>query len=164
MMTTTTIVGVDPGTTTGVAVYRDGNLHALHSSTHHELDALITVLAPDMLLFEDSRLQSAVWTARSQSRAQALKIARNVGMVDQMCADIEEVCRLRGVVYVGLSPLDKGSKVDAAAFKALTGWDKQSNQHCRDAAMLAWPYRRGSGMAKRGGFTAAATPGSKAIL
>ena len=34
-------------------------------------------------------------------------------------------------------------KLDAARFKALTGWAAPSNQHQRDAAVVAWRYRNG---------------------
>ena len=40
-----------------------------------------------------------------------------------------------------ISPLGKGHKMAADQFERITGWSKPSNQHERDAAMVAWPYR-----------------------
>jgi hypothetical protein len=36
----------------------------------------------------------------------------------------------------GISPKHKGRKLDAETFNKLTGWQKKSNQHERDAAMV----------------------------
>jgi len=41
-----------------------------------------------------------------------------------------------------VSPKGKGAKVNAEQFKKLTGWDRPSNQHERDSAMVGWAYRR----------------------
>jgi len=42
---------------------------------------------------------------------------------------------------VAISPRTKGEKLNAAEFKAVTGWECASNQHCRDAAMVGWLFR-----------------------
>ena len=41
---------------------------------------------------------------------------------------------------IGVSPLRKGSKLTAARFAKVTGWQGRSNQHERDAAMCAFRY------------------------
>lgn len=140
----TAIMGIDPGAATGIALYCAGSLRALITVQPHELDETLTRLAPDTVIFEDSRLQSHVWSAAGQSRYAAIKIGRNVGQVDQQCRVIEALCAKRGIECRGVSPLKKGAKLDAQAFKERTGWTGRSNQHCRDAAMVAWPYRNGS--------------------
>lgn len=139
------ILGCDPGQNTGVALYRAGKLKVLKTIQPHELDETLTWLAPDLVIFEDSRLQSHVWTASGTSRRAAIKIGRNVGQIDQQCTVIEALCDKRGIPCVGISPLRKGAKLKATAFKQLTGWPGGSNQHVRDAAVIAWPYRNGTG-------------------
>ena len=43
-----------------------------------------------------------------------------------------------------VSPLQKGSKVNRDDFAIKTGWVDKSNEHNRDAAMVAWPFRNGA--------------------
>ena len=150
-MNGTTIIGIDPGQHCGLAVFEGGQLKLLRTLAPHELLAWLADYADacigsgsgaPVVVFEDSRLQSHVWKADGRSKASgALRIARNLGMVDGICAQIEAWCKDEGVRFIAVSPKGKGSKMDAAAFKHLTGWVKRVNQHERDAALLAWPYR-----------------------
>lgn len=135
------IVGIDPGRHTGVALFVGGVLVGLYETTTVSLGGLLRALNPDGIVFEDSRLQSRVWAAHGQSRFAALKIARNVGEIDLQCRLIEEIAATMGVPSYGVSPLKKGAKLNAATFKKVTGWVGRSNEHKRDAAMVAWPYR-----------------------
>ena len=146
------ILGIDPGVHCGIARYVDGTLDTMHTVAPHELLRWLDncretgfskkEVALKLVVFEDSRLQSFVWTAKMSSRNAALKIARNLGQVDGICAQIEAWCREFWVPYAPISPNGKGSKMDAAAFKHLTGCTKRVNQHERDAALVAWPYRK----------------------
>ncbi len=76
-----------------------------------------------------------------KSRPAALKMARNVGEIDAWCRLIVATCADLGIDAHGISPKQKGAKLDAAQFAAKTGWCGKSNAHERDAAMCAWPYR-----------------------
>lgn len=51
------------------------------------------------------------------------------------------ICAKLEIPAHGISPTRKGAKVDAERFAAITGWEGSSNEHTRDAAMVAWPYR-----------------------
>lgn len=134
------IVGLDPGTHTGLAVIQDGKLYQLQ--TIHPLD-IATMLAqwsPDRVIFEDSRLTSHLFTT-NQKAAVAKSMARKVGQVDMVCGLIVEACECLGIPAHGISPKGKGAKLNAEQFKAATGWDGASNEHTRDGCMVAWPYR-----------------------
>ena len=135
------LIGIDPGKNTGVAIYRDGELRQLLTLTPDMIESLLVRVRPDLVVFEDSRKQSAVFSRGTNARA-TLKIARNVGEVDMLCRQIEDMCRRHGLESVGVSPLRKGAKVDAARFAQITDWTARCNQHERDAAMVAHPYRR----------------------
>ncbi len=135
------ILGIDPGAHTGLAIYRDGALVALRTIAPVELEAEIVALWPIRIIFEDSRLQSHTWT-KAASRAAAAKMARSVGQVDAWCSLIVAICAKHGIPAHGISPLGKGGKLNAEAFEKATGWTASSNEHNRDAAMVAWPYRR----------------------
>ena len=135
------IVGIDPGQQTGIAVFESGKLWKLDTIDPFEIVAYITAAKPARVIFEDSRLISHMFTT-VKSRPAALKMARNVGEIDAWCKLIVATCGQLGIPAYGISPKNKGAKLDAAQFKAETGWAEQSNQHNRDAAMVAWPYRK----------------------
>lgn len=134
------ILGIDPGTNTGIAFFLDGKLTELRTIQPLDLHQEIEIYMPDLVIFEDSRKQSVVWS-RKINASQMMKVARSVGMVDGLCAAIVMICQSLKIPCVGVSPKSKGKKLDAVEFKALTGWDGQSNQHERDAATIAWMYR-----------------------
>lgn len=134
------ILGIDPGAQTGLAFFRDGKLSALETIQPHELPATLKALMPARVIFEDSRLESKVWST-APTLAAKLKIARNVGQIDAWCTLITAVCADLGIPAHGISPTDKGAKIKAEAFVLTTGWTGRANQHERDAAMVAWKYR-----------------------
>lgn len=135
-----TLIGIDPGANTGIAVYKDGKLCELYTVAPWNIAAFIVSINPARVIYEDSRLTSPVWS-RGTSAAARIKIARSVGQVDAWCSLIVAVCGELGIPAHGISPKGKGAKLDAAQFAHMTGWAGRCNQHERDAAMVAWPYR-----------------------
>ena len=131
-------MGIDPGASTGIAIYHGGKLASLHTVEPHQLESIISTAG--RVFYEDSRLISHMFTT-VKSRPAALKMARNVGEIDAWCKLIVAICDRKGIPTHGISPKHKGAKLDAAQFKAATGWTERSNQHERDAAMCAWKYR-----------------------
>ena len=138
------IMGIDPGAHTGIALYTDGKLTQLSTVPPSDIQATITHIRPARVVFEDSRLISHTFTT-VRSRPAALKMARNVGEIDAWCRLITQVCESLRIPALGISPKGKGAKADAAAFERITGWTGQSNQHTRDAGMVAWPHRNAKG-------------------
>lgn len=135
------LIGIDPGKQTGIAVYHDGVLVQLRTVSPIEVAEVLRESGATRVVMEDSRLQSAVFPRAVGPRAM-LKIARNVGEIDQICRRIEAVCETAGIELIRVSPQRKGAKLNAARFREITGWTGRSNQHERDSAMCAWPYRR----------------------
>lgn len=141
-----TILGIDPGASTGVAHFLGGALVLLDTIKPHEIERTLREVMPARVVFEDSRLQSHIFSvhkagAKPLTLAQKLKVSRNVGQIDGWCSLITELCEELGIAAHGISPQRKGAKVNAERFAALTGWTGASNEHTRDAAMVAWPYR-----------------------
>lgn len=134
------VVGIDPGANTGFAVYIGGELISLSTIDPVHIAEAIRNTRPDRVIFEDSRLTSFVFTT-TLSRPTALKMARNVGQVDAWSRLITSVCELLSIPCLGISPKQKGKKLNSKEFSTLTGWTKKSNEHERDSAMVAWPYR-----------------------
>lgn len=135
------ILGIDPGAKTGVAIYHDGKLATLNTFSVLGVLQIIRDYEPDLVVIEDSTLTSHVFTAPGIRHAAAMKVARNIGEVDAYCKLIKQVCGDWGIAYASISPKNKGKKVDAKEFERITGWTSGSNQHERDAAMVAWRFR-----------------------
>ena len=138
------ILGIDRGANTGVATFIGGKLVHLCTIEPQEIAARIELARPSRVILEDSRLQSHVWTT-STSKAAAAKMARNLGEIDAWCKLIVAVCAGLDIPAHSVSPLGKGKKMAADQFQRITGWNKPSNQHERDGAMVAWPFRRSQG-------------------
>lgn len=132
------LLGIDPGANTGLALYRDGKLVGLRTVEPLMLIEVIKAVCPDAIAIEDSRLQGAIWHS---GRGQA-KIARDVGRIDGWCDLVESAAKWLGCKFYPVSPKGKGAKLDAAAFRQVTGWVGQTNQHERDAGMVGWQLRK----------------------
>lgn len=139
------IVGIDPGSNTGIAIYRAGVLAELQTIEPHQLPEAIERIAPARVVYEDSRLQSHTWK-RGVNAAAQLKIARDVGQIDAWCRLITATCERLGIPAHGISPKNKGAKLNAEQFERLTGWEGRSNEHTRDAATVAWQFRMARGV------------------
>lgn len=136
------VIGIDPGVNMGWATYKNGELVELKTIEPFCFDDNLGLYIdePLFLAFEDSRLQSHVWLP-SQSKGIAANIARKIGMVDAWCYMIERVCERYDIAYMRISPKAKGEKLNAEDFNRITHWKGKSNQHERDAAMVAWMFR-----------------------
>ena len=135
------VMGIDPGEQTGAALYLDGILSELFTTSPAQYGALLAGYTPDLLVIEDSRLQSHVFTGPQETSKVRLKIARNVGMVDGFCSILTRLAETLEIPMIGVSPLGKGAKINAAQLATITGWTGKSNQHERDAAAVAHKYR-----------------------
>jgi hypothetical protein len=136
------LLSIDPGTHTGVAIFEDGKLINLHTDNPYSVLQRIALGGWYKVIFEDSTLIGKIFTAPQIKGAAKEKIIRNIGEIDNCCKNIILACQAAKLPYQQISPKGKGAKLDAAQFKAVTGWDKPSNQHGRDAAMCAWGLRR----------------------
>lgn len=134
------ITGIDPGVNTGLAFFRAGRLERLETAHPLDIYSVLEDWMPARVVFEDSRLTSHLFTTNARA-AVAKSMARKVGQVDMVCGLIVEACERLGIPAHGISPKGKGAKLNAAQFKAATGWPGPSNEHQRDACMVAWPYR-----------------------
>ena len=135
------VVGIDPGNKTGIAFFTlDDKLILVETKTIHPLDVGAEIEGADVVYIEDSRLQKAIFCHPSQKVA----YSRSVGQVDARCSDIEEICKRKGIKFVGISPKEKGKKISKDEFMRIFGCVSNksgSNQHERDAAMVVFASR-----------------------
>lgn len=136
------LLGIDPGANTGLAVIDGLQLVSLETIEPLHIERRIIAIAPDRVVFEDSRLETKLWTT-NRVRAVAMSMARKVGEVDAWCKLIAAACGELRIACHGISPTTKGAKVNAAMFEKITGWPAgKSNEHERDACMVAYRFRR----------------------
>ncbi|MEM6782223.1 MAG: hypothetical protein AAF624_00620 [Bacteroidota bacterium] len=158
------LIGLDPGETTGLAVYelRSKQLVACESghffdvqdrladyaASPQHLDRMLSGglanLAQDWwrvaaVVIEDNR-GLPVYARHDRQRGRKRDaIARNVGRVDRDVTLWVEWLRRRDFVVALREPI-RGAKWDTETLQRLTGWTTPTNEHARDAARLVWGW------------------------
>lgn len=133
------LIGIDPGVNTGFAVLADGEFEALWTlsfwGAYHLVRGSWEPLEVDVVVVEIATI-SYVWqpSAKRARQAKALRVAQDVGAVRREGELLAEGLRDRFTV-ITKPPC---GKLNADRFAKLTGHDGRTNQHERDAAMLAW--------------------------
>lgn len=136
-------IGIDTGTHTGIAVwdckarkFAQIGTFLLHeaiflaqqyidkASHNNELQRLV-------FRVEDAR-QRTWFGERAQYKQQG------AGSVKRDSTIWDDYLKSTGVPYVMVAPKHNATKLDAAKFKALTGYQGKTNEHNRDAAMLVF--------------------------
>lgn len=136
------ILGIDAGKTTGLGFVKDGvvlnlmstdfwcaieqiNLFVINNEKHH-----VVIELPKT---------DHVWQPKANRGGNySNSIAVDVGRVICQAELFVYYCQKHGISYTTKHPQ---GKVDAKMFNRVTGWDKPSNQHTRDACMLAFNFR-----------------------
>lgn len=134
------VVGIDPGMNTGIAVW---------NTTTRQFDDIITVgivAAMDYLnelsfhrgiglvVFEDARQRK--WIPRERDIRAMKGRAMGAGSVKRDCAIWQEWCERRNIQFIATRPRTGMTKLTDAYFRGLSGYDRRTNNHGRDAAML----------------------------
>lgn len=149
------VVGIDPGVKTGFAVWdRDGKrLLSVETSDFWEVFFRISsapILRPDSaLIVVEVAHYAPVFRERKaagKNENHAARLAQNVGQVMREAKLLAEGFRRLGYTVQEVKPLGKkkdasgnySAEADRAEFERLTGWTKQTSQHARDAARLAF--------------------------
>jgi len=153
------IVGVDPGTDTGMALAvtdarGQRRLRYLLTATPAEAAIMLIALAaePNLLIaIEDARLRQHYGTEeryiyrklKGGYRVSEAELNRykgrllGAGAVRGISAMLVDVACRHGATVVRVTPGYIRTKVKDADFRRITGYDSRSNSHERDAAMLA---------------------------
>lgn len=138
------IIGVDPGVLTGLAIYNrpTKTIHLLTSGTLLEMQYILQTHPWNKLIkfgqvfvrMEDARLRTWVPYQKTESRERGRR--EGAGYVKAHCAVWEDWFNIVGIPFELVAPKNNKTKVDADYFKKLTSYDKRTNDHERDAAML----------------------------
>lgn len=133
------VIGIDPGTTTGVAVWNARERALIDVMSATILRAMSEVRQWDelsefkpLVIFEDAR------TIRLGGGETYGKNARlqGVGSVKRDCAIWQEFLEDEGFPYLMKGHGRGTTKWSAEEFERITGWKKQTNSHGRDAAVM----------------------------
>ena len=131
------IVGIDPGTHTGVAVYDKATKKLSRLETFLAVQAEELVLdlfiAGDLerVYFEDSRLRT--WFGGSGREK-----LQGAGSIKRDCSRWIEFLAHHKIPSKAIAPKDVMTKLTKQQFLKITGWVARSSQHSRDAAMLVF--------------------------
>ena len=135
-MTADRIVGVDPGVSTGIAIWSrtDKKLTTVQTTTIGAAMTMVKLMwevgSLHSVVFEDARLRT--WFGSKGREA-----LQGAGSIKRECAIWEEfLTSLEGLPFKPVSPQSKGAKLNAAQFAKVTGWTGRTSEHARDAAML----------------------------
>lgn len=130
------LIGVDPGKNTGIAVKECGNFVSIETKTIFQAIEIVRAwevrcLALDMPLFviiEDARLR-AYFGKSGREKLQG------AGSVKRDCSIWQEVLEELSIPHRFVHP--KNVKATTAKqFEQITGWNKKTSIHAREAAWL----------------------------
>lgn len=134
------VIGIDPGTNTGVAVWDTAakEFVRLELMTFWSAYDLITgEYNPDdvLLVIEDARLNKVTFRKKGEGFYQD-RLSRNVGNIQKECGLL--IAGFERLHYEIQTIKPTAQKWDAATFTRYTGIKKGHNEHIRDAARLVW--------------------------
>jgi hypothetical protein len=136
------VIGIDPGLHTGLAVWDTSSRQFLDIrcsgivSAMDYLEHISRNRGIGLVVFEDARQRK--WIPREKDLAQMKGRAMGAGSVKRDCSIWEEWCVARNIQYIASRPKNGMTKLTDAYFRGITGYDRRTNEHGRDAAMLVF--------------------------
>ena len=136
------VVGIDPGVNTGLAVWDTSARQFLDIRCSGIVDAMdyLRRLREErtigLIVFEDARKRK--WIPREKDLSEFRGRAMGAGSVKRDSAIWEEWCETYCIDYVAAPPRQGMTKWTDLAFRGVTGYDRRTNNHGRDAAMLVF--------------------------
>ena len=128
-----TVVGIDPGVHTGMALAIDGVLREVYTVSFTNAQAILLKMRERGHLFElvieDPRGQYVPFHQREPQRI------KGVGSVERDAKLWIEFAEYYNIPYRTVKP-GKYRKIDAATFRKWTGWIGRTSIHSRCAAMM----------------------------
>jgi hypothetical protein len=141
-------IGIDPGVTTGYAIWNKTkqNFEKIISGSFWdiivELEAAKTVrvtgLATIKVVIEDPNLNPTTHNREAFSMRTMDRKAQNVGSNKRDASLLIEYLERHEFELIRVKPSRSNRKINQETFKAQTRWAARTNQHERDAAMLCF--------------------------
>lgn len=135
-------IGIDPGVKTGIAIWvkQDNPLLNLFTCSHIEGVLLIYELINDFLNKKNYDLENIHLIIEDANQKGSWgKSAMSIGKLKQKSMDWIELGEILRVNVVKVDPKSRrNTKMKKEYFKQLTGYEGQTSEHARDAAMLVF--------------------------
>lgn len=132
------IIGIDPGTETGVAFWdviekklTRVETKQIHQVLHLVYTAFSIGIPPVMIIVEDAHKRQ--WFGKSGPEKW-----QGAGSIKRDCSIWRDFLEDHKFPHYMPAPKAGKTKLNQEEFKALTGWYKQTNEHSRDAGMLVY--------------------------
>ena len=142
-------IGIDTGVNTGIAVWdnRKRSLLLVETTTIHKAMKVVeeykeiaeSESTKVVVRVEDPRQRTWFGTER-MSREEERKRLQGVGSVKRDASIWDAFLEDLEVEYEMVAPKRNVTKLTQERFKAITGWEKWTNEHSRDAAMLIYGF------------------------
>lgn len=140
-------IGIDTGVNTGVAVWDNKQRSLLEVETMKIHKAMWLVKRYQQLAWENGtklivRVEDArkrTWFGYNTPQKDRAKL-QGAGSVKRDCTIWEDYLSDLGIEFQMVAPKNNATKLTSERFKALTGWQKRTNEHCRDATMLVFGF------------------------
>lgn len=130
-------IGIDPGVKTGFAVW---DKHAKNFRKIETTGIVSAMMEVNDLNENEALIEIVIEDARKRNwfgNAGREKL-QGAGSIKRDCSIWEEFCKEIAVPYRFVAPKSNKTKMRADSFKSITGWNKATSEHSRDAAMLVF--------------------------
>lgn len=132
-------IGIDPGKKTGFAVWDHDARYLAEVDTMSITQAMERVrMMADVLGRENIRLYIEDARQRKWYGRTGRERLKGAGSICRDSTIWDDFCRDLGVEYVMVAPRCNTTKLNDRQFRAITGWQKRTSVHARDAAMLVF--------------------------
>jgi hypothetical protein len=133
------VIGIDPGVTTGLSVWNAQSRALIVVTSYGIVRAMreVQALLPQtpLVIFEDARKRTWFGNRDENQQKYGSGVREGAGSVKRDSSIWEEFLTDCGVPFKSKTP---GTKRNAPYFERLTGWQGQTNQHARDAALIVY--------------------------
>lgn len=132
-------IGIDPGKETGFAVWDHDAKYLAEVDTMSTTKAMEKVrMMADILGRENIRLYIEDARQRKWYGKTGRERLKGAGSICRDSTIWDDFCKELGVEYVMVAPRHNTTKLKDAQFKAITGWQRRTSDHARDAACLVF--------------------------
>ncbi|MEI6059403.1 MAG: hypothetical protein WCR72_01790 [Bacteroidota bacterium] len=132
------IIGIDPGTNTGLAIWDsiEKKLLSVRSCKIHAAFDFICNMHNDetLIRIEDARLRK--WYGKNTKGKD-----QGAGGIKRDCSIWEDFLKDNGFNFEMVDPKHQTTKLSSEQFKKMTGWEGTTNEHGRDAGMLVFNHK-----------------------
>lgn len=129
-------IGIDPGVKVGWAVKQNGAITDVATLTiwqmFEALEDWHNLGEIGLVVVEDAR-KCGRWHSPEQTAR-----AQGAGFVKTLSGQFEAFLIEKEIPYKMIAPIKGGKKLDKAMIQKITGYRESTNQHSRDAIMIAW--------------------------